>query len=60
MIYYFLLDSKVIGKRYLKFFLDITELPYKLRIGKETSRQNGIYAIESIIKARSTSNKIER
>ena len=60
MIYYFLLDSKVTGKRYLKFSFDITELPYRLKIGKETSQQNGIYAIESIIKACSTSNKIER
>ena len=32
---HFLLDSKVIGKRYLKFPFDIRELQYKVRIGKE-------------------------
>ena len=35
MVCYSLLDSKVIGRRYLKFPFDIRELPYKLRIGKE-------------------------
>ena len=43
MVPYSLLDSKVIGKRYLKFPFDIRELPYKLRTGKETNRQKSIY-----------------
>ena len=38
MACYSLLDSKVIGKRCLKFAFDIRELPYKLTIGKETNR----------------------
>ena len=41
---YSLLDSRVIGKRYLRFLLDISELQYKLRIGKETNWQNSIFA----------------
>ena len=44
MVCYSVLDYKVIGKRYLKFPFDITEFPCKLRIGKETNRQNSIYA----------------
>ena len=44
IVFYSYLDSKVIGKRYLKFPFDIRELPYKLRIGKETNRQSSIYA----------------
>ena len=44
MVSYSLLDSKVIWTRYLKFPLGISELPYKLRIGKETNQQNSIYA----------------
>ena len=35
MVCYSLLDSKVIGKRYLKFPIDIRKFPNKLRIGKE-------------------------
>ena len=31
--FYFLLDSEVIGKRYLKFPFDNREKPYKSRIG---------------------------
>ena len=44
MVSYSLLDSKVIGKIYLKFPVDIRKLPYKLRIVKEKNRQNSIYA----------------
>ena len=36
------LDCKI-RKRYLKFPFDIRELPYKLRIGKETNWQNSIF-----------------
>ena len=39
-----LIDSRVIGKRYLKFSFDIRELPYKLRIGKKPNQQNNISA----------------
>ena len=35
MVCYPLLDSKVIGNRYLKFSFDIRGLPHKLRNGKE-------------------------
>ena len=35
MLCYFLLDSKLIGKRYLKSPFGIRELPYMLRVGKE-------------------------
>ena len=35
MVCYSLLDSKTIGKRYLKLPSDIRGLMYKLRIGKE-------------------------
>ena len=43
MVCYSLLDSKVIGKRYLKFPIDIRKFPNKLRIGKEKNWQNSIY-----------------
>ena len=43
MVCYSLLDSKVIGKRYLKFPFNIRELLYKLRIGKKKTLQNSIY-----------------
>ena len=43
LVLYSLLDSKVIGKRYLKFLFDIRKLPYKVRIAKEANRQNSIY-----------------
>ena len=44
MVCYSFLDSKVVGKRYLKFPFYLGEFAYKLRIGKETYRQNSIYA----------------
>ena len=72
MICHSLLDSKVIGKRYLKFSFDIRELLHKLRIGKEKTVQAASIqayladwlvlfkdAIESTIKDCSTANKIE-
>ena len=43
MVCYFLLESKVISKRYLKFPFDIGELRYKFKIGKEKTWQNNIY-----------------
>ena len=41
MVFYSLLDSKVIGKRYLKFIVDIT---VQIKNGKETNQQNSIFA----------------
>ena len=45
MVSYSLIDySKVIWTRYLKFPFGISELPYKLRLGKETNQPSSIYA----------------
>ena len=73
MFSYSLLDSKVIGKRHLKFLSDIRELQINVLENYRTNPQNSMFvslsgiatvffkdAIESIIKGCSNVNKSER
>ena len=73
MFCYSLLDSKVIGKRHLKFLSDIKELQINVLENYRTNPQNSMFvslsgivtvffkdAIESIIKGCSNVNKSER